>query len=1319
MKKYRQIIRCCIAALLIMIMLLPGLFLSVPVSAEVNDSGASYPYTQDNDAVFYLSNMDGTIVFKYTISGFRGKAATDAIYGLAKKPKYFLKSDEYKKEISKVYDEKWAARPEGDKFDYDIPQVAKLSWKVEVVKGSVSTSAAPRITKIETYITTVASRSIQYKVGNVVVETYEDRNYADSTSPVYNDDYGEAYYGISISFDGVTNGFGYSPLGVHINSNTLQVNKYDTVNNRVTNETAYVRNYLYKADGTWAAYTDDSSCLKLPLATLARFDRLQKVDAYYTTWNNTTKSTKPNQLRDIKILSGASSLDTGRGTMTLGSQLYSFGGLTWNDFRYEKSAGVENVQVKSDVPVYKLDIVPNRYTIQYASNGGGFGAATPQVVNYGNNFALRSPFTAYDGWMSQYSYAVVRSSDNKVYCKDNTWKPLSQTQNSEWYLFAPGSTQNIFGIMQADGSVAGWVNPDATDDTFTFYAQWTPLPNKYTIETLQFFRHSYDGSTTKEPSIVKTVTHGDTVYADWMSSSDLSSSGKFKGMYVKDVKGYNAYGDGIIRDVPWTATGNGTFLAFYKPKGINVVFHRNTSAGDTVTETATYYTDNVEYENGQSRVSFNLPAWSDDKPGYEMDTWSERQDGAYATSRYSSAINRYDRISAVGAWWVRDAYDYEINNKPAGDELPTVHLYMTWLPKTYRITPDDNGGSGGSEVFYEQYNDSYYFYRSDNWVKTSSVTTPTRPGYDFLGYYYGDIQIVNASGSIVVGADYFTSDATITAKWKSNAPTKAAYKVEHYKQNADDDNWTLADTDTGLEGGIGDTPACNPKNYTGFTYDSSLTSAPAVKADGSTVVKLYYKRNTHTVTLTKGTGISEVTGAGTYRYGQSVTIDAAVSTGYTWTGWSGYDTQTSRKHTFTMPDRGVAYTAKAADITVPEINATPSKSTNPDADNDAVKSIDVTISVTESGSGLASTNSYKYGFSTSVSIPPEQWTAYSTTTGTESFTVSLPDLGCDLNGYYYLWVRRINDRAGNKSISSTALITTTGYHVFGIYTFDNEAPAGTVSYIENNITLGLYDNAISPSPYAVMTINNPNDDIAGIAGYVLRISDAADPSNSVDYIFTPDAGTGTYTCRFNLYDSLTGAENIEKVHLQIIATDKLGNEATIPITRYDFGNLQTGTAIRGEDIGYMELSDISDASSSPIRTAYTYIRDNFRVEAYIENISYKASGTTFMGGHKGQLRIYVFGYVDNVSADFGSIKKFILPEYDTNPDLSRTGIVPPEREKLYLHEFFVPLYCASSTYTDTTAFGYKGNSVQKRCVIYDVSDTLAYKIKTILKYNAE
>ena len=39
--------------------------------------------------------------------------------------------------------------------------------------------------------------------------------------------------------------------------------------------------------------------------------------------------------------------------------------------------------------------------------------------------------------------------------------------------------------------------------------------------------------------------------------------------------------------------------------------------------------------------------------------------------------------------------------------------------------------------------------------------------------------------------------------------------------------------------------------------------------------------------MSKGTGISSVTGAGSYKIGSTVSIDAAVSSGYTWSKWSG------------------------------------------------------------------------------------------------------------------------------------------------------------------------------------------------------------------------------------------------------------------------------------------------------------------------------------------------------------------------------------------------------------------------------------------------
>lgn len=1065
---------------------------------------------------------------------------------------------------------------------------------------------------------------------------------------------------------------------------------------------------------------------------------------------------------------------------------------------------------------------------------------------------------------------------------------------------------------------------------------------------------------------------------------------------VNDLNKFTFYHDGTI-------ITNMVLYAQWEPYSYKIKYNPNGGNGSTVDTGKMSYNDEANYYLRSDKFT---------RTGYSQDGWMRTSNGS--TKEYGMGETISPSRSEDFFKYLRQTDGTVVPSKD-NDEIT---LFAHWVPNKVKIKVRGiNCRITGTSDFDMTYDTGNY-----------SVI-----GWSLLGvapdtdYVVKDFTLKDKNGSVV----YLYSNGTLSANtanttyWDSSMNWKyagtedvelfvtaalnaAAYKVEHYKQNVSGDDCTLSDTDTGLSGIIGSTPAYTKRNYTGFYFVTATT--PVIAADGSTVVRVYYNRNTHSVTLGAGIGISGVSGAGTYRYGANVTIDASVADGYSWaewTEWTGTSKTSVKKYTFIMPDSDVAFTAKASpnvysvtfnpnggtidgtvqtpvrtiafntfdfystagmdnplwlskdrtkwtghtllgwyannsdnskedgrvfgtaaerinssvlfdkdgryiyvgnptvyahwslseytlyfdynrpagashritgntiyekkvtyskktgelpapqltgwkfmgwkiirngagtdinkdsvwmydssmtavaqwepvsyevrlhknppavalgtinclnpsgwqwdeggyyhmiftydtdnslpvpqdtyslieysisgwyknvllssytgygnnrkwnltatdgavvnlypswiDTSNPKIIVTPEKTINPNADNDAVRSLTVTISVSENGSGLSDNNIYEYGLSTSADTAPAKWEQYYNITSLSGFTIPLHDIGSSMNGRYYLWVRQIYDRSGNSSESPTALFTLKGCHVFGIYVFDNTAPDGKTEYIENNLTLGLYNDTVTDSPYAVMTIHDPHDDIAGIEGYVLRISDANAPSNSVDYSFTPDAGTGTYTCSFNLYDSLPGAENIEKVHLQIIATDRLGNEATIPITRYDFGTLQTGVAIGAEDIGYRELPDITDASSSPLLTSYKYIRDYFRVEAYIENISYKASGTTFMGGHKGQLRIYVFGYVDNVSADFGSVKKFIIPEYDTNPDLSKTGIVPPEREKLYLHEFFVPLYCASSTYTDTTAFGYKGNSVQKRSVIYDVSDTLAYKIKTILKYNA-
>ena len=161
---------------------------------------------------------------------------------------------------------------------------------------------------------------------------------------------------------------------------------------------------------------------------------------------------------------------------------------------------------------------------------------------------------------------------------------------------------------------------------------------------------------------------------------------------------------------------------------------------------------------------------------------------------------------------------------------------------------------------------------------------------------------------------------SLYAHWELD---EASYTVRHWKQKADgiasthdDKNYELAETET-KKAQIGSKVTPAVKTYTGF--DSPKTQTKVVTADGKMVIDYYYERHLYNVILNAGTGIEKTTGGGSYRYGQSVTIDAAVKEGYHWLNWKGNykggsggeQTVDAKKFVFTMPAGNVTMTANA------------------------------------------------------------------------------------------------------------------------------------------------------------------------------------------------------------------------------------------------------------------------------------------------------------------------------------------------------------------------------------------------------------------------
>ena len=698
----------------------------------------------------------------------------------------------------------------------------------------------------------------------------------------------------------------------------------------------------------------------------------------------------------------------------------------------------------------------------------------------------------------------------------------------------------------------------------------------------------------------------------------------------------------------WIYRGNVTAVAKWEYMGAYTVhFEKNDNDSGSTRATGSMSDEVFTYDESKA-----LPANGFSRVGYTFAGWNRSADGTA-----DNGSNYRDKAVVKNLTLI-----------PGG----TATLYAQWKPLEYTLTFDYSkpGNATGTVTGADEASRKVTFDSS-----IGRLPEPQLTGWVFEGWCV-DGTIVNGSytgGTRLNGDDiwHYTSDKTAFAKW-----TPVKYEVRLHSSVPTEALGTLVKpSDSGLTAS-GWKWKENEYYSAVFTYDTE-SLLPAAQ-DTYSIVYTAGGQDTTEYAISgwyKNSLLSDYTGGGeTRKWNLSAAGGAVIDLYPSW-----------------------------RDTSAPVIDVTPTHTVNPDADNDAVRSIDITITVTEHGSGLRTDNSYEYGFSASASALPSEWESYGSAASPSGFTTSLPDLGASMDGYYYLWVRQVMDNSGSLSVSPSALATVNSCHVYGIYVFDNTAPQGTADYTENNLTLGLYNDSITDSPYAVMTIHDPHDDIAGIAGYALRISDASDLTNSVDHAFTPDDGSRTYICRFNLYDSLPDAEDIEQVSMCIVSKDKLGNEATIPITRYDFGTLQTGAAIRAEDIGYRDVGNADE---------YVYERDNFRVEAYIEAVT---GGTQFKAGQWGMVRIYTFGYVDEVEIDFGSLMNYYNPQYDRLPTLIKTTI-DSRLSLMHRHEFSVPLYCTDSSFNDTKVIGYKKGGMEQRYVVYNVKGSILDDIRTILKY---
>ena len=150
----------------------------------------------------------------------------------------------------------------------------------------------------------------------------------------------------------------------------------------------------------------------------------------------------------------------------------------------------------------------------------------------------------------------------------------------------------------------------------------------------------------------------------------------------------------------------------------------------------------------------------------------------------------------------------------------SVNVYAI-IKEGYWVTFDSDGGSAiDSQFVFDK-------------ISLNDQTTPTKPGYEFAGWYNGTEKVENDAT--------ISSPMTLTAHW---IPKQVSYTVIHWWENADDDGYSFHESEnkTGL---TGTEASATAKSYKGFTAQS--VTKKTIKGDGSTIVSVYYKRNMYDV----------------------------------------------------------------------------------------------------------------------------------------------------------------------------------------------------------------------------------------------------------------------------------------------------------------------------------------------------------------------------------------------------------------------------------------------------------------------------------------
>lgn len=416
----------------------------------------------------------------------------------------------------------------------------------------------------------------------------------------------------------------------------------------------------------------------------------------------------------------------------------------------------------------------------YAFEGYYNGTSTlgAKYVNADGSFteamaglALTADKTIYARWVAAYKITVGANSGSggttafyydSVSAKFYDGQDLQNEVTSivphrrpQYELIGCMATNSDTGVMRVapDGTIdSGWVPTAST----TIYARWKQVSYKVTI--------SKNGGTGGTDSFfAKVGATANRFFSDDLCTTPVSSvslptrSGYvIKGVY-NSTSGTSLYIDktglftGTLQSLP--ISSNLTIYAQWK-QVFKITLSKSSGAGGT---DALFYDPLHYFDPFFLDKDLTTPAYSVEIPVRECYRFKGFYNSTSGSTQYIDGSGRFtDALTTLSITSSRT-------------------FYAQWQFVSYRLALDDNGGSDGSGAVYFDGSRNAFF--ADYFLNTqvTHVRVPTRPGYDFAGYYStsaatGGSRYVDETGRIVVSTA-LTASATVYARWSPRSYT--------------------------------------------------------------------------------------------------------------------------------------------------------------------------------------------------------------------------------------------------------------------------------------------------------------------------------------------------------------------------------------------------------------------------------------------------------------------------------------------------------------------------------------------------------------------